>query len=75
MCRKDEEEDVSSYWMTLRKRKERILEIEKESTMPTLFPVHTLYWGYRIYFAFLNPEEGTDTLSRIVGTNLPLLVA
>jgi len=53
--------------MILKKRKERILEIERESTMPTLVPIQTIYWGYRLYFGFLNPEEGTDRLSRNVG--------
>ena len=32
-------------------------------SLSTLFPIQTLYWGYRFSFGFSNPEDGTDTLS------------
>jgi len=40
--REDEEVDVNSYCITLEKRKERILQIERGS--PRLHSVKTLFW-------------------------------
>jgi hypothetical protein len=29
---------------------------------PSLFPIQTPYWGYKLSFGFSNPEDGTNTL-------------
>ena len=44
-----------------------------DSSPPPLFPVWSPYWGYRLSFGDLNPEDGNDTLSRKVSKKLPLL--
>jgi hypothetical protein len=40
---------------------------------PTLFPIYIPFWGYRLSFGFLNPEDRTDRLSQNVDKKLPLL--
>ena len=45
------------------------------SAPPTLFPIYTRYWDKRLSLGFLTPEDGTDRLSRNVGTKLPLFAA
>ena len=50
------------------------------TTLLSLFTINTLPYtnsvlGLEALFLFWNPEDGTDKLSRNVGTKLPLLAA